>query len=77
METKNKKMDKRQRKEIVREARLKMRGNVLLDIDKLHSGEFEKRQDEYIEAACKNRGWTLQDFYATNAKELNSLLKSF
>lgn len=49
-------MNKDQRKEVFIEAVTKMKENPLLDFDEFHPGEFESKQDEYIEDACKRRG---------------------
>lgn len=67
------KMNKKHRRNIIREANRRMKEKYS-DFDDLQSGEFEKIQDEFIDLVCKEKGWSLKDFYATDGKELNDLL---
>jgi hypothetical protein len=71
--SKSGKMNKKHRRNILREVNKRMK-EKFVDFDDLKSGEFEKIQDEYIDIVCKEKGWTLKDFYATDGKELNDLL---
>ncbi len=71
--SKSDKMNKKHRKNILIEVNKRMKERFV-DFDDFQPGEFEKTQDEYIDTVCKEKGWTLQDFYATDGKELNDLL---
>jgi len=67
------KMDKKHRRNIIREVNRRMKEKYS-DFDDLQPGEFEKIQDEFIDLVSKEKGWSLKDFYATDGKELNDLL---
>lgn len=67
------KMNNKHRKYIIREANSRMK-EMFTDFDDFQPGEFEKTQDEFIDLVCKEKGWLLKDFYATNGKKLNDLL---
>lgn len=71
--SKSSKMNKKHRRNIMHEVNKRMK-DVFLDYDDVPPGLFEKEQDECIEIVCKEKGWTLKDFYATDGKELNDLL---
>jgi hypothetical protein len=71
--SKSGKMNKKHRKNIIREVNRRMKEKYS-DFDDLQSGKFEKIQDEFINLVSKEKGWSLKDFYATDGKELNNLL---
>ena len=66
-------MNKKHRRNIIREVNKRMK-EKFVDFDDFQPGEFEKTQDEYIDIVCKEKGWSLKDFYATDGKELEDLL---
>ena len=68
--SKSGKMNKKHRRNILREVNKRMKEKF----DDFQSGEFEKTQDEYIDIVCKEKGWSLKDFYATDGRELEDLL---
>jgi hypothetical protein len=61
------------RKNIIREAKNRIK-NSSINFDELLGGEKEQLQDVTIEEICKERGYTLGNFYAINGKELNKFL---
>lgn len=69
-------MSKKHRKNIMREVNRLIRTDVK-DFDNLGQADKIRTQDEYIDKVCKERGWTLNDFYHTDTKELDSLLGDF
>ena len=71
--SKSGKMNKKHRRNIVREVNRRMKEKYN-DFDDLQPGEFEKIQDEFIDLVSKEKGWSLKDFYATDGNELNDLL---
>lgn len=66
-------MTDQQRKNIVREAKRKIKLEVD-DYDNKLSGEKESILDEYIEDVCKEKGYTIHNFYATDGKTLQKIL---
>ncbi len=48
-----------------------------IDLDVLLSGEKETIVDKYLEKVCKNHGFILSTFYATDGKKLEKLLAEF
>lgn len=69
-------MSKKHRKNIMREVNRLIRTEVK-DFDNLGQADKIRTQDVYIDKVCKERGWTLNDFYHTDTKELDSLLGDF
>jgi hypothetical protein len=69
-------MSKKHRKNIMREVNRLIRTDVK-DFDNLGQADKIRTQDEYITKVCKERGWTLNDFYNTDTNELDSLLGDF
>ena len=71
--SKSGKMNKKHRRNIIREVNRRMKQKYS-DFDDLQPSEFIKIQDEFIDLVSKEKGWSLKDFYATDGKELNDLL---
>ena len=71
--SKSGKMNKKHRRNIIREVNRRMKQKYS-DFDDLQPSEFIKIQDEFIDLVSKEKGWSLNDFYATDGKELNDLL---
>jgi hypothetical protein len=69
-------MSKKHRKNIMREVNRLIRTEVK-DFDNLSQADKIGTQDEYIDKVCKEHGWTLNDFYFADSKELDSLLVDF
>ena len=61
------------RNNIVREAKKRIKISSI-DFDVLLSGEKEYLQDVTIDKICKEKGYTLSNFYAIDGKKLDKLL---
>lgn len=70
-------MNIRDRKKIV-DIAMELMKEKHTNFDTLEVGELEKLQDEYIEYACEQKGFTLQEFYTCyNYRWLVSLLRTY
>jgi hypothetical protein len=69
-------MSKKHRKNIMREVNRLIKTEVK-DFDNLSQADKMGTQDKYIDKVCKEHGWTLNDFYFADSKELDSLLGDF
>jgi len=66
-------MDNKLRKEIVLEVKKRMK-ETFVEFCDFQPGEFETKQDEYIEIVCKEKGFELSDFYNADGRYLSKLL---
>ena len=66
-------MSNQQRKNIVREAKKRIKEEVK-DYDNKPVGLREGILDEYIEIVCKEKGYTFHNFYGTDGKTLSKIL---
>jgi hypothetical protein len=66
-------MSKKHRANIMREVNRLIRSSGI-DFDNLSQGDKMDLQNDYIDKACKKRGWTIHDFFFAESSELDSLL---
>jgi len=66
-------MSNSNRKNIVREAKRLIKSEVK-DYDDQEAGKKESILDDYIEKVCKEKGFDMAHFYATDCKTINKLL---
>jgi DNA-directed RNA polymerase delta subunit len=67
------KMTNLDRKNIIREIKKRIKKNKK-DYPSIAVGFTELVQDNYIHEVCKELGWTINEFYTTDGKELDKLL---
>jgi hypothetical protein len=67
-------MTKKDRNKVIKEIKIRINKDIK-DFDNLLPGKKEQIQDKYIDIVCKENGFTLNDFYAADGKEINKLLK--